>query len=186
MIPTSNFIKRVLLTLVVTSTMAAAQSAQCADSGFYLGGSIGRSNIIKDDIGTLKLDSNDTAFKFIAGFRPLDNLAVEASYVNFGKPSDQVAGVPVQADGKGVTAFVLGALAVGPVDLFVKGGLINWNTTVSTRGVNLSKDSGTDLAYGAGAQFRLGSLGFRGEYEKFNVSDGKLNMVSVGVTWTFL
>jgi len=183
---TPNFVPRFFSILIVTATMAAAQSAQCADNGFYVGGSVGRSGV-KDDIGAFKLDGNDTAFKVIAGLRPLNWLAVEASYVDFGKPSDEAAGVRVQADGKGVSAFALGFLAAGPIDLFIKAGLINWDATISTRGVDLSrKDSGTDFAYGAGAQFRLGSLSFRGEYEKFDVNVDKLDMVSVGVTWTFL
>jgi hypothetical protein len=74
------------------------------------------------------------------------------------------------------------------VDLFVKGGLITFDTSVEVdgRGTVLAED-GTDLAYGAGVQFRLLSLGVRAEYEKFDIDDAEdVNMLSIGVTYTFL
>ena len=46
---------------------------------------------------------------------------------------------------------------------------------------------GTDLAYGVGVQFRLLSLGIRAEYERFDIDDvDDANMLSIGVTYTFL
>ncbi len=82
-----------LLTLPVLPAVAA-------DNGFYLGGSVGQANLKIDDLtgGALAdddFDADDTAFKLIAGIRPLDWLAVEAAYVNFGEPKDDVSGYPV-------------------------------------------------------------------------------------------
>jgi hypothetical protein len=38
-----------------------------------------------------------------------------------------------------------------------------------------------------GAQFRVWSLALRAEYERFDISDAdEVDMISVGVTWTFL
>ena len=42
----------------------------------------------------------------------------------------------------------------------------------------------TDLAYGAGAQARFGSVGIRAEYERINASPGSPDLFSLGVTWT--
>jgi hypothetical protein len=43
------------------------------------------------------------------------------------------------------------------------------------------------MAYGVGVQFRLLSLGVRAEYEVFDVDNVEdLNMLSIGVTYTFL
>jgi hypothetical protein len=166
--------------------IALATPALAADSGVYIGGSLGRATL-KDNAGALHFDGNDTGFKIIAGFRPLDWLAVETNYVDFGKPDDQVAGEAVKANGNGVSAFAVGFFAVGPVDVFAKAGLINWRAKFRASSLNFSRnEDGTDFAYGAGAQFRLGSLGLRAEYEKFNADVHDLNMLSVGVTWTFL
>src|SRR5690606_14743242 len=118
----------------------------------------------------------DTGFKVIAGIRPLDWLAVEANYVNFGEAEDD--GVEIEADG--ISAFAVGFLAAGPVDLFAKGGLVSWDSTVGFEGFR-SSDDGTDFAYGVGAQFRVWSLSLRAEYEVFDVDEvDDLNMISVG------
>lgn len=170
-----------LLTLPVLPAVAA-------DNGFYLGGSIGQANVQIDNLTGNVLpdddfDADDTAYKLIAGMRPLDWLAVEAAYVNFGEPDDTVAGFPLEAEGDGISAFAVGFLPTGPVDLFAKVGLIAWDTKVSGIGFD---DDGSDLAYGVGAQFRFLSLSIRAEYEKFEISDVDLDMISIGLTYTFL
>lgn len=165
---------------------SASGATMAADNGFYLGASVGQVNLEIDDIEVLggeDFKGDDTAYKLIAGIRPLDWLAVEASYVNFGKPSDRVANIPLEAEGDGISAFAVGFLAVGPVDLFAKGGLIAWDSEIGDR----FDDDGTDLAYGVGAQFRVWSISLRAEYEVFDVSDiDDLSMISVGATFTFL
>ena len=176
--------KAILLTSAVLLG-AGAPAAFAADNGFYLGGSVGQANVEVENIGGVgaaDFDGEDTAFKFIAGIRPLDWLAVEASYVNFGEPDDTVQGTRIETEGDGISAFAVGFLAAGPVDLFAKAGLITWDTNVS----GLDED-GTDFAYGVGAQFRIWSLSLRAEYEKFEVDQiDDLNLLSVGVTFTFL
>jgi hypothetical protein len=161
--------------------------AGAADNGVYLGASVGQANLKIDDLtnNTFADDDfngDDLAYKLIAGIRPLDWLGVEAAYVNFGKPEDTVVGTKLKADGDGISAFAVGFLATGPVDLFAKVGLISWDSKISG---SFDQD-GTDLAYGVGAQFRVLSLSVRAEYEKFDISDVDLDMVSVGVTYTFL
>ena len=163
-----------------------ALPALAADNGFYLGASVGQANLKIDDLSdgfaTDDFDADDTAFKLIAGIRPLDWFGVEAAYVNFGEPEDTVLGQKLKADGDGISAFAVGFLATGPVDLFAKAGLISWDSKIS----GTVDDDGTDLAYGAGAQFRVLGLSVRAEYEKFDISDVDLDMISIGVTYTFL
>ena len=164
-----------------------ALPAVAADNGFYLGASVGQANLKIDDLTNNTFndddfDGDDMAFKLIAGMRPLDWLGVEAAYVNFGEPEDTVVGTKLKADGDGISAFAVGFLGTGPVDLFAKVGLISWDSKISSG----FDDDGTDLAYGAGAQFRVLGLSIRAEYEKFDISDVDLDMISVGVTYTFL
>jgi OOP family OmpA-OmpF porin len=169
--------------LPVIALLGFATTAGAADNGFYLGASIGQSNV-KIEQGLARVDGDDTGYKLIAGIRPLDWLAVEASYIDFGTVKE---GATV-SDNNGVSAFVVGFLPVGPVDLFAKGGLVKSDSSVNLRGAGkLFNSDGTDFAYGVGAQFRLLSLSLRAEYEVFDVKDVKdLNMLSVGVTYTFL
>ena len=168
-----------LLTLPVLPAVAA-------DNGSYLGGSVGQANLkiddLSDGISTADFDADDTAFKLIAGMRPLDWLGIEAAYVNFGEPEDTVLGQKLKADGDGISAFAVGFLPTGPVDLFAKVGLISWDSKIG----GTFDDDGTDLAYGVGAQFRVLGLSIRAEYEKYDISDVDLDMISVGLTYTFL
>lgn len=172
--------KSVLLSLVL---LGCGSTAMAADNGIYVGGSLGQANVELQE-GAVDFDGDDTGFKVIAGIRPLDWLAVEANYVNFGEAEDD--GVEIDADG--ISAFAVGFLAVGPVDLFAKGGLVSWDSSVGVQGVDIeSNEDGTDLAYGVGAQFRVWSLSLRAEYEVFDIDDvDDVNMISVGFTFTFL
>ena len=74
-----------------------------------------------------------------------------------------------------------------PVDLLARVGAIDWDASISSPGLGSFSDDGTDLTYGVGAQFRVWSLSLRAEYERFDISDADdVDMISLGVTWTFL
>ncbi len=179
------------LFLAVTLVLASA-AAQAADNGFYLGAGVTQAKLdnVGDDFDTGDLDEfeiDDTAFKIIAGFRPLDFLAVEANYMDLGSADENIGGVQFSADAKAFGAYVLGFLPVGPVDLYAKGDLVRWETESSATGLFDIDDDGTEFGYGAGAQVRLGSLAARLEYEQFDVdnTDG-VELLSLALTWTFL
>lgn len=169
--------------ILATALLMASTAGFAADNGIYLGASLGDANIDINQ-GLAQVDSDDTGFKFIAGIRPLDWFAVEASYVNFGNPEDG----RLEANADGISAFGVFFLPIGPVDVFAKGGLISFDTKIKLDGFgDIYREDGTDLAYGVGVQFRLLSLGVRAEYEKFDIDDVKdANMLSIGVTYTFL
>ena len=176
--------------------LLASASAWSADNGFYLGAGVTQVRFDDDnlDLGDLgdqleDIDDEDTSFKVIAGFRFIDAFGIEANYVDFGEATAQVPLVgELFAEAKGISAFAVGFLPVGPVDLFAKGGLVY--TEVETGGGGLSfDDDSTEFAYGAGAQVRIGSLAARLEYEKFEVGTDvidDLDLLTLGLTWTFL
>jgi hypothetical protein len=170
--------------VLATALFLVSAATMAADNGIYLGASLGKANIDIDTINAPRIDGDDTGFKFIAGLRPLDWFAVEASYVNFGEVEQGI----LASETDGITAFGVFFAPVGPVDLFVKGGLISFDTTIGVDGIgDIYREDGTDLAYGVGLQFRLLSLGIRAEYEKFEIDDiDDANMLSIGVTYTFL
>jgi hypothetical protein len=169
--------------ILATALLLASTASMAADNGIYLGASLGDANVDIDQ-GLAQVDESDTGFKIIAGIRPLDWFGIEASYVNFGEPEQN--GLSVETDG--ITGFGVFFLPVGPVDVFAKGGVISFDTNLKAKGFgNIYRDDGTDFAYGVGVQFRLLSLGVRAEYEKFDIDNVKdANMLSIGVTYTFL
>jgi hypothetical protein len=178
--------------------MSATGVAQAADNGIYVGGGVSRTSIdtssdFVESVPDFSLDDDDNGFKVIVGMRPLDWLGIEANYVDFGNIEVTSTGVSVP-DGSfeltGFDAFAVGFLSAPFVDIFGKVGVIRWDSdsAASVGGVDFSSsESGTDLAYGAGIQARLGSLGARLEYERFEVDrTDEVAMVTLGLTYTFL
>lgn len=166
-------------------------NSQAADNGIYLGASVGQSSTEYDQNFAgedFSFDASSTGFKAIAGWRFLDWVAVEGNYVDLGSGDDNVLGEKIETDINGVSLSAVGFLPVGPVDLFARVGAINWSADLKAPGLGINgSDDGTDLTYGVGAQFRVWSLSLRAEYERFDISDADtVDMVSVGVTWTFL
>ena len=85
-----------------------------------------------------------------------------------------------------ISGSVAGFASLGPVvDVFAKGGLVNWKSKITASKSELFSRDGTDLVYGGGLVVHLLSLSVRAEYEHFNIDAGA-NLVSLGVTWTFL
>jgi opacity protein-like surface antigen len=176
----------------LTAILALAPApAFAVDNGFYFGASVGAGGVQFDqrfDGQRIDYDAGSTGFKAIAGWRFLDWLSVEANYVDLGSGEDRIAGEKVETDVSGASLSMVGFLPVGPVDLFARAGAIDWSADVTLSGLDLKgSDDGTDLTYGVGAQFRIWSLSFRAEYELFDIADADtVDLVSVGVTWTFL
>src|SRR3954471_4232071 len=100
------------------ASLAIAGTANAADNGCCRGVGGSQTNVdIKSAAG--RVDGDDTGFKAIAGFRPLDSFGVEVNYVDFGKVSEN--GATAEADA--LSAYAVGFLPLGPVDLFAKAGL---------------------------------------------------------------
>jgi OOP family OmpA-OmpF porin len=173
------------LLLLTSSTAALAQEA-AAERGFYLGGSITQSRFDEDNFSFSDLDDEDNSWKIIGGFRFTPQIAVEANYVDFGEASaPALIGVPAfNAEAKAFALYGIGMLPAGPIDLFAKVGAAQIDA--ETRGRIVSDDDATEFAYGGGAQLRLGALGIRAEYEKFDTDIvGDLDLISLGLTYTF-
>jgi hypothetical protein len=170
---------------------SASMPALAADNGFYIGAAVGQGGVKADevDLGALAddFDGDDTGFKVIAGFRPIEWFAVELNYVDLGTAEDTVGGVNVNVDTTGIDAFGVVFLPIPVVDLFAKVGVINWDQDASVSGLGSASDDGTDLAYGVGVGVGFGSFGARLEYERFEIEDADtVDMISLGLTWTFL
>jgi outer membrane immunogenic protein len=168
--------------------------AQAGDSGFYLGGSVGSATIeaFVDD-GQVPdvppFDEDDFAWKAILGYNfgitPVFDLGIEGGYVNLGSPSGDVGGVPVALEATGLNLFGVIGFDIGPVGVFGKAGYISWDVEGVIDGVADSID-GSDLGYGLGLRFNLGSLEIRGEYELYDIEDAEdVNMFSAGLVYHF-
>jgi Outer membrane protein beta-barrel domain len=176
----------------IAASLAAALSlaslpAVSADNGVYVGASVGAGGV-KFDGENFSYDAGSVGYKIVAGWRFLDWLSVEADYVDLGTGDDKVQGEKIETDVSGVSLSAVGFLAVGPVDVFARAGAIDWSADVTAPGLGIKgSDDGIDFTYGVGAQFRVWSLSLRAEYELFDITDADtVDLLSVGVTWTFL
>ena len=175
--------KLISLGCAIVMLCASSVASAGAESGFYLGASAGNADSSVDS-GNISFDDSDTGYKVFLGYNfgviPFLNLAVEGSYVDFGKAK----GNNVDTQVTGVDAFGLVGFNLGPIELFAKYGAINWDAKV-TGLTGTADESGTDPAYGIGLQFQLGSLGVRAEYERFDLDQVEIDFASVGVSYTF-
>lgn len=187
--------RKLLSPLLAASLLLAANSVMAGgDSGFYIGGSLGRSSLDVDnvediDTADFEIDDDDNAYKVLLGFNfgiiPLLDLAVEAAYRDFGEFEGRTSLGVATAEADAVDVFGVVALTFGPLAVFGKAGIVDWDVDTVVEDGNIDR-SGSDPAYGIGARFQLGSFAIRGEYETFEIADSSdLSMLSVGLTYTF-
>ena len=183
--------KSAALAAIATIALAAlGPQAMAADNGFYIGGGISQANTELSLSGFGSDDVDDTGFKIIGGWRPLDWLAVEANYMDLGGESE--AGTSIDSSAISVSALLLAE--IGIVDLYARAGMAMWDTEFTDLGVSIS-DDGWEPTYGVGVGVHFGSVGLRLEYERFaaepfdDIFDGldlDFSTITLSVTYTFL
>ena len=105
--------------------------------------------------------------------------------MNFGNPSGTVQDIPVGIEVTGFDLFGVIGFDIGPVGVFGKVGYLYWDADALVADLSESFD-GSDIAYGAGLRFNLGSLEIRGEYELFDIEDAEdVSMWSLGLAYHF-
>ena len=185
---TRSVISRSAAALAILVAMLMGPAAN-ADSGFYIGGSIGSAAMTVDDIDVgVEFDDDDSAWKGFAGYiidMPVVDFGIEAGYVDFGAPSDTVFGEEVELDVTGLSAFGLIGVDWGFFGMFAKAGVVSWDADFAVNDVSLESEDGSDSAYGVGFRFTFSSVEVRLEYEVFDVEDADIDMASLGVLWRF-
>ena len=164
-----------------------------ADSGFYLGGSVGNTalevNFDDGQGGFIPFDESDFSWKLYGGYNfdlPVINLGVEGGYRSLGGPSATVVSDTVGIDLTAWDVFGVAGFDLGPVTIFGKLGFASWEADLTLNGIDLGSEDDQDTAYGLGASFNLGSFQLRAEYEMFDIGDVEdLYMLSAGFVYTF-
>ena len=178
--------------IALAAALAAPQAAE-ADDGFYIGIGAGGATL-EADLGPSafpslpsEIDEDDSAIKVFGGYNwdlPVVTLGVEAAYADFGEPDIDIAGDLLLIDTTALKLWGTAAINVGPVDVFGKLGTIMWDSEAEFLGSSDSTD-GSDMGYGVGARFAIGSLEVRGEYEIYDLDGADLSMLSLGVAYRF-
>jgi outer membrane protein OmpA-like peptidoglycan-associated protein len=184
--------KIITLLALMTAPMVCAV-AHAAEEGFYVGASGGQTNVDQnaDEFGypgpfNVKIRDDDTGWKAYLGYNFFPWLGVEAGYVDFGGVSRSVFDQDIKVDFSGWDGFAVGRLPVGPVDVFVKAGVIDLRTELDVNTAGSSNENDTQLAYGAGIAYNYGNWSVRAEAEGFD--DNTIDdfyFLSAGITYTF-
>lgn len=174
---------------VFASSLAFAVPAHAGDTGLYAGASVGQTTIKVDDVN---FDESDTSYKIFAGYMFLPFLGVEGGYVNFGNPERSYSGLgKLEVEVDGWEAFLVGALPLGPVELFAKVGGLAYDIDAKASGTifggtTFGNDSDEVAAAGVGVAFGFDRFKIRGEYTYYDVNDvDDSYMLSAGLTYQF-
>lgn len=179
---------RSLLAVALLSLGGISSVSYAEDNaaGVYLGAGVGQFNVQIDDIDQTdnaieRLDDDDAAWKAFVGYRFTRFVAVEAAYMDLGKPNGRSSATGSSGDYrvriKGFAPYVIGTLPLGPVELYGKAGYYFYDADVRfdfddplAPDVDSSK-SDEDFIYGVGigATF-FDRLNARLEYERVDSS----------------
>ena len=176
----------VVLTVSFIGGLCAALGAHAEEqSGFYLGGSVGKAT---NEVGEFK--GSDFAFKLSGGYAFNRYFAIDVAYVDAGTQDDTIGLVKVENESAGVIATTVLRLPLGETfAMFGKIGCAFYDSEATARDAHSSEresDSGEDVAYGLGIDVAISSdLMFRAEYEAVDVSAGDFRILSAGVVYEF-
>lgn len=206
--------KRISGTLLAVLAVGgcAAWTAALADNpvGFYLGAGVGYSTVRSDDSAyglPGYFNDHQTAWKVIAGVRPIPFVGAEFEYIDFGHPTrdfgyNGINNYGLDTHPRAAALFGVGYLPL-PIpffDVYGKAGIARLQTDVTTvttlgpcpvNSVNcpatISRQNQTDnrFAYGVGLQSKAWGVSFRAEYERISSQFGDPDALTVSATWTF-
>ena len=205
--------KRITGTLLAVLAFAAygVSTAALAENpaGFYVGAGAGYSTIRSDDAAyglPGYYNDHQTAWKVMAGVRPISIVGAEFEYIDFGQPGNHYGYHSFDYYGfdshpRATALFGVGYLPL-PVpffDVYGKAGVARLQTDV-TNVVPVTCPSTTPncpplvfrqnqtdnkFAYGVGLQSKFWGVSFRAEYERISSQFGDPDALTVGATWTF-
>ncbi len=186
---------RTPLALLASAILLALPLAQAgaADSGFYLGGSLGSTGIeLEIDegfAGPQTFDEDDFSWKLFGGYNfalgDVVTLGIEGAYADLGGPSTEILNLPVGLNATSFNVFGTLGFDIGPVGIFGKAGYASWDVEAFLDDIRID-DDGSDPVYGLGLRLMLGSVELRGEFEIYDISDVQdVAMASVGIAFRF-
>jgi OOP family OmpA-OmpF porin len=176
--------------LTAVAVAALLPSIAAAESGFYVAGSVGRAELSEDFDG-FDVDADSTAYRFTAGWRFNDYLAVEGGYQNFGRFEQTFddAGTPVllslKADG-----FTVGGIGSLPISdkfsLFARAGAFFWDGDAEINNVSAAQPEDTNFYFGAGAKLGLTErLSVTADGSRYDLDGTSSTIFSVGLDYRF-
>ena len=177
--------RKFLLLPLLALAAATAHADGVADTGVYAGAGIMNSNV--QNIEGTGFNINNTSVKALAGAR-FSLIGAEVDYYRLGSDSRNFYFGGANADARAFAAYAVGYLPLPILDFFGKVGLDRWQLNSSSTNPSLFQlsDSGTQFAWGVGAQEHFGNFLARLEYEHLAISNSDgARVISLDVTYNF-
>lgn len=177
-----------LASLAVMSVLATGTAS--ADSGLFVGGSIGSTSIDENFDGGL-VDTDATAYRFFGGYQFGDLFGLEVGYQDFGNLDEIVIIGPVSSltrlSAEGWTfGGTLGLPITDQISLFGRAGVFFWDADVTIDGFPIDVPQDDNPYYGAGARVNLSpNLSLIGDWTRFELDDVDTDVVSIGLQYLF-
>lgn len=166
------------------STPAVAQEA-----GFYLGGALGQARLTDwcnsaPGVTITACEDTDTAWKLLGGYRFSRYVAIEATYIDWGKVTGTANGISVTAEQTSMGAGVVGNLPINPqFSIFGKAGFLATEQEIRRSGATFKRDD-TEFHYGLGVKYAFtANWAARAEWER--TDQLKVEMFSIGAQFRF-
>ncbi|HEX7043037.1 MAG TPA: outer membrane beta-barrel protein [Burkholderiales bacterium] len=151
---------------------------------------------------TCAFDESDTGFKIFGGNRFNPYFALELSYIDFGEFSATAVGPSTSggtlrfrllADVWAIGIAGLGLIPAGRFDVFVKAGAAYWSADLTASAIDTvfgavsetdTRDGG-NLLWGAGLQWNGERVSLRAEFERVDVDEIDIDLVSASAIFRF-
>ncbi|HUA26148.1 MAG TPA: outer membrane beta-barrel protein [Steroidobacteraceae bacterium] len=177
--------RKFLLLPVLALAAASAHADDAADTNVYAGAGITSADV--QNIEGTGFNIDNTSVKALAGLR-FSLIGAEVDYYRLGNDSRNFYFGGANADAHAFAAYAVGYLPLPILDFFGKVGVDRWQLNGSSTNASLFQfsDSGTQFAWGLGAQEHFGNFLARVEYEHLAMSytDGA-RVISLDVAYTF-
>lgn len=177
--------KFLLFPVLALAAASAAHADDSAVTSVYAGAGLMSADVQNIEGSGFNIDN--TSVKALAGVR-LSLIGAEVDYYRLGSDSRNFYFGNANADARAFAAYAVGYLPLPIVDFFGKVGVDRWQLSGSSTNASLFQfsDSGTQLAWGLGAQEHFGNFMARVEYEHLAISnsDGG-RVISLDVAYNF-
>ena len=168
----------------------AAPALAAADSGLFVGGSIG-STTVDETFDGIDLDADATAYRIVGGYQFGDLFGIEVGYQDFGDIDETISVGPVSsvtsisADG-----WTLGGTVGLPLSdnfsIIGRAGVFFWDAEVIVDGFSIDTPGDENPYYGAGAKLDVSrNLSVIGDWSRFELDDVDTDVISIGFQYRF-
>jgi OOP family OmpA-OmpF porin len=188
-----------VLAICVPALVRAQVPGEPSESGFYLGGSAGMSQLsAESDVLLGTFSTREIGFKVIAGYGFNQYVSVEAAYYNPGEAKDNVPGIARRITADVAQASILGRFPWSDqISLIARLGVSHWEAELfMSNGSNTIQleDDDIDLNWAVAAEWHVTDhFDLRLEWDQTRIGsqigalplDFKLRFTQLGALWRF-